>query len=322
VIGVVLMNLGGPETLEDIESFLYNLFSDRDVIRLMGIGFLQRPLAKLIARRRVDYVRPQYAAIGGGSPLRRLTEAQASALEESLGSGYRVAVAMRHAQPDSDVALRRLVTDAVRRVVGLSCYPQYSRATSFSSMKALRTAAEATGAQMRLSFIDRYHDDPGYLDAVAAKVSAGLDGFPAARREHVTVLFSAHGLPEELVKQGDPYPEHVAITVKGVRERVGLDQPWKLAFQSKVGRAKWIEPYTNTTIEELGRAGCRELLVVPIAFVSDHIETLYEIDVTFKELAARHGIVDFRRSESLNSDPRFIEALAALVRRHVAETGA
>jgi ferrochelatase len=321
VIGVVLMNLGGPETLDDIESFLYNLFSDRDVIRLMGIGILQRGLAKIIARRRVPYVRPQYAAIGGGSPLRRLTEAQAAALAEALGPRYCVAVAMRHAQPDSAAAMESLVSHAVRRVVGLSLYPQFSRATTSSSMKALQAAAEASSASMRLSFIDRFYDEPGYLDAVAAKVKAGLDGFPADLRAGVPVLFSAHGLPEVLVKEGDPYPEHVAVTVQGVMERVGRDHPHRIAFQSKVGRAKWIEPYTQDVIAEYGRAGQKELLVVPIAFVSDHIETLYEIDVTFKELAARAGVTDFRRAESLNSDPAFIGALAELVRRHVLETG-
>jgi ferrochelatase len=161
--------------------------------------------------------------------------------------------------------------------------------------------------------IDRYPEHPGYLDAVAERVHEGLAGFPAERRRHVVVLFSAHSLPERFVREGDPYVAEVERTVAGVRARLPAGQPWRLGFQSRTGPVRWVGPDTAEVLRDLGREGVREVLVVPAAFVSDHIETLYEIDLLFAEDARRAGIADFRRAPSLNDSPTFLAALADLV---------
>lgn len=325
-LGVLLFNLGGPDDLASVEPFLRNLFSDREIIELPFGAWAQPLLARLIAKLRGPSVRRNYASIGGGSPQLRLTREQAAALQERLardGRAVEVAVAMRYWQPDTETALAELERAGVRRIVTLTLYPHYSTATTGSSRRELERVLARPRWQGRfeVSGIDAWPDDPCYLDALADTVRRGLDGFPPERREHVVILFSAHGLPERFVERGDPYVEHTQATRLGVLERLGVPNRQLLAFQSRTGPVRWIGPGTDEVLRRLGGEGVREVLVVPISFVSDHIETLYELDQLFADEARRAGIVDYRRSEALNSHPLFIEALAGLVERHLRERG-
>jgi ferrochelatase len=320
---VLLLNMGGPDDLASVEPFLVKLFSDREIIELPLGPLLQPVVARLIAKRRGPSVRQNYASIGGGSPQLRLTRAQAAALETRLNrdcARYRVGIAMRYWHPDSAAALTSMADAGISRIVTLTLYPHYSRATTGSSRREL----ERTLAQPRfrnhfhVSSIDSYPDEPLYLDALTDTVQRALDSFPAARRHDVVLLFSAHGLPQKFIDEGDPYVEHTERTRRGVLARLQVPNRQLLAYQSRTGPVQWIGPGTEDVLEELAREGVREVLVIPVSFVSDHIETLYEVDQLFRDGALRAGIADYRRSDALNTHPRFIEALAQLVERHLA----
>jgi protoporphyrin/coproporphyrin ferrochelatase len=323
-VGILLFNMGGPGTLEDVEPFLVNLFSDRDIIELPMGARLQPLVARLIAKARGNGVRRNYASIGGGSPQLKLTRAQALALCDRLdretGRRHVVEVAMRYWKPDTDTALERLASEGVSRLVTLTLYPHYSRATTGSSRREFDRLLAQPKWQGRfdVSHVEAYPDHPLYLDAMADTVRRALEGFPAYRRDHVTVLFSAHGLPKKFVDQGDPYVEHTHRTVEGILERLAMPNPHEIGFQSRTGPVTWIGPGTEDVLRDLGRRGVKEVLMVPVSFVSDHIETLYEVDQLFKEDALSSGISDYRRSEALNTHPLYIEALADLVRRQLA----
>jgi protoporphyrin/coproporphyrin ferrochelatase len=321
MLGVVLMNMGGPDSLEAVQPFLRNLFSDEDLIRLPWGRLGQRTLARLISGRRAPKVRELYRSIGGRSPIAELTARQASGLEAALRAGgveCRCHVAMRYWRPFADDAVAALKADGVDRVLALTLYPQYSSATTGSSIKDLRRALHAAAVAAPVEVIDRYGDDPAYLDALAETVATGLADFPAAERDRVPVLFSAHGLPQRYVDAGDPYEREVRATVAGVVQRLGLEERAHVGFQSKVGPVKWLRPSTEEVIHDLARRGAVNLLVVPVAFVSDHIETLQEIDLLYRDMARAAGVVDFRRAPALNDRPAFIAALAGLVQRHLA----
>ena len=322
--GVLLFNLGGPDTLDDVEPFLVRLFSDRDIVEL-PLGALFQPLfARLIARVRGPSVRRNYASIGGGSPQLRLTRAQAEALSVRLGgtsAPVPVAIAMRYWRPDTQTALGELVRAGVTRIVTLTLYPHYSRATTGSSERELlRVLArpEWTG-RFRVGGIDRFPEEPSYIGALAATVRDALAGFPEGARFRVHLLFSAHGLPQRFVDAGDPYVRETEATVRALLARLALPNPHALAYQSRTGPVKWTSPGTEEVLRDLGARGVREVLVVPVSFVSDHIETLYELDQLFAGAARRAGIADYRRSAALNTHPLFIEALAGLVERHLEE---
>lgn len=308
---VLLLQMGGPGSLAEVEPFLLNLFSDREIIRL-GPWFLQPILARWLARRRAPKVEAQYERIGGTSPIRELTEAQARALEEKLGDGYRCFIAMRYSRPRTLDALAAMRREGIARVAALPLYPQYSLATSGSSIKEVRRILALASAPFSVSFLEDFHDRPLYISAVAATITEGLAGFPSG--EEVTLLFSAHSLPVSFIERGDPYLSQVEETVRLVMERFpGMRH--ELAFQSKAGPVKWLGPSTEETIARLAQRGCRNLLVVPVSFVCDHLETLYEIDITYGALAKEAGIVTFRRAPSLNASPLFIDCLADLVRK-------
>ena len=308
--GVCLLYMGGPERLEEVQPFLKALFSDRDLIQLPGGALLQRAFARLIAARRAPRVKQRYARIGGGSPLVATTRQQARLLQARLAStgDFRVEVAMRYSEPRAERAVASLAEQGVRRCVALPLYPHYSSATTGSSHKDLRRALAASGASIRLLEIDDFHDNDRYLDALAARVNEGLEGLGG----EVTVLFSAHSLPRRLVQRGDPYQRQVEATVAGIVERLELKR-WRLGYQSRSGPVRWLDPDTLQLIDELARGGERRLLVVPVSFVSDHIETLHEIDVEMRHYAAQRGIETFARAPSLNDDDAFIEALQQLV---------
>ena len=307
---VLLLQMGGPDSLDAIQPFLYNLFSDRDIIRI-GPAFLQPVIARFISRRRSKKVSEYYRKIGGKSPIRELTRQQALELEMALGSNFRCFVAMRYWKPFTGEALAAIKSEGISKVTVLSLYPHYSRATVGSSINELERVLAQTGMKLNLNYIRSFYDHPLYIEALSEKVEKGLAGF--ADRSKVQLVFSAHGLPQSFIDSGDPYLEHIQTTVRLTMERFG-GISHHLAFQSRAGPVKWLEPSTEAKIAELAAAGCKQLLMVPLSFVSDHIETLYEIDIQYKDEASDLGISDFRRTEALNSSPAFIACLAELVR--------
>lgn len=320
--GILLFNLGGPDTLADVEPFLVNLFSDRDIIELPFGPRVQPLFARLIAKVRGPAVRRNYASIGGGSPQLRLTRDQARALEAHLNRDrirVRVEIAMRYWRPSTEEALHAFAAEGIARIVTLTLYPHYSNATTGSSERELRRvlAQPQWLGRFRVEGIDRYPEEPRYLDALADSVRKALDSFPAEARDEVALLFSAHGLPQRFVDAGDPYVRETEASVKGVLARLGVANRHALAYQSRTGPVKWIGPGTPETIARLAREGVRDVLVVPVSFVGDHIETLYEVDQLFAEDAKRAGIRHYRRSAALNTHPLFIGALAGLVERRL-----
>jgi len=307
---VVLLQMGGPDSLEAVEPFLYNLFSDRDIIKI-GPAFLQPFIARMIVKRRAPKSAANYRDIGGKSPLRELTEQQARELEKVLGDDYRCFVAMRYWNPFTDEALAAIRQAGISRIIALSLYPHYSRATSGSSFNALEKCLADARPRPEMSYVRQFYNHPLYIQALAEKIEQGLAGFPD--RSRVQIFFSAHSLPQSFITEGDPYLDHIQATVKLVMERFeGVAH--HLAFQSRAGPVKWLEPSTQDKLKELAALGHQEVLVVPLSFVSDHIETLHEIDIEYREEAHKLGITNFQRMESLNSSPIFIQCLAELVR--------
>ncbi|WP_305042522.1 ferrochelatase [Geoalkalibacter sp.] len=315
-IGIVLLNMGGPDALEAVEPFLYNLFSDRDLIQLPLGALLQKPFARLISRRRAKAVVENYRAIGGKSPLLHWTSVQAQGIAARLGSAYRPYVAMRYWAPRADEAVARMKADGVERAVVLSLYPHYTGATTGSSVKDFRRAAAALHPGLKYRVIEQWYDWPGYLDALALCVRRGLERFPEDLRPLVQILFSAHALPQKFIDRGDPYLEHVLDTTRGVMKRLG-NRSWRLGFQSRSGPVKWMEPDTVEVLDQLAAEGRQAVLLVPISFVSDHIETLHEIDIEYRAHAQAKGIAHFERSPSLNDLPEFLAAMAELVKNEV-----
>ncbi len=316
-----MLNLGGPATLEAVEPFLLELFADREIIQLP----MQTWLGPFIARRRTPAVQQLYAAIGGGSPILRYTEAQGRGMVERLDrlspatAPHGFYVAFRYTSPKSDDALRAMQADGVERAVAFTQYPQFSCATTGSSLNELWRALDRLGLRdaFRWSIIDRWPVHDGFINAMADTVREGLLGFPANEREKVVLLFSAHSLPMRIVNRGDPYPQEIGASVDRVIERLGFSHPYLLAYQSEVGPVKWLGPSTRGTIRQLGERGHKHLLVVPIAFTSDHIETLSELDRENGHLAEQVGITYYRRTPALNARPDFLDALADVVRRHL-----
>jgi len=306
---VLLLNLGGPDSLDAVEPYLENLFRDPFLIRIpFLVGPLRRWFARWAARRRAPHARQLYAEIGGRSPIGPLTEAQARRLEEELGPGFRCYVAFSAWTPYIREAVAQARADGCARLVGVSLYPQWCSATTESAFFDLRKAA----AGMPIAEVDRYPDDPQYLDALTSTVKEALARFPDPSRVHV--LFSAHGVPQSLIRRGDPYEREIGQTVRGVLQRLPAGQPWSLSYQSKVGPVKWLEPATADHLPELARKGVREVLVVPVAFVSDHIETLHEQRILLRGIAVEAGIERYEVAAAINDCRLFARALAHLVR--------
>jgi ferrochelatase len=315
--GVILFNLGGPETLADVRPFLFNLFSDPDIIRL-PFRAMQKPLAWLISTTRYKKSAGYYAQIGGGSPLRRITEAQAAALQAELqrrGLAARVYVGMRYWRPFTKEALDQIARDGITDLIALPLYPQFSVSTSGSSFRDFIAELEARGGwrHIRRHYITRWHQHEPYLNALAAQIAEEVAKFSDQNPQRIHLLFSAHSVPQSYIENGDPYLRHIEETVRLVCEKLGPTYPAHLSFQSKVGPVKWLEPATDRKIRELAAVGVQQLLTIPIAFVSDHIETLYELDILYKKLAAEVGIAHYARVPALNTRADFISALADLV---------
>lgn len=306
---VLLLQMGGPDSLDAVEPFLLNLFSDREIIKI-GPAWLQPIISRFIVKKRKAHVEENYALIGGKSPLRELTEEQADALEKSLGSDYRCFIAMRYWRPSTLEALAGIRNADITDITVLSLYPHYSRATTGSSIKELKRILAEAKADFNVKYIDSFYNDTGYIDALAEKIREGLAQFhPLA---DVELLFSAHSLPQSFIDEGDPYLKHVTESVRLVMERFEL--PHHLSFQSRAGPVKWLEPSTDDMLKRLAESGVKNLLVIPLSFVSDHIETLHEIDIEYSKKAWELGIAKFERMPSLNSSPAFIAALAQMVR--------
>lgn len=305
--GVILLNMGGPERLEDVRPFLYNIFSDREIIRL-GPAFLQKPIAWYIARKRAPKSMDIYRQIGGGSPITKITRQQQDALEKALsGDGdFMVTTAMRYWKPTTASALERVCSSQVETIVALSLYPHFSCATSGSSIKELKRHLAAS-KKPQLREIASWPTQPDYISCLAGKISTGLQQFAP---DDVEILYSAHSLPVSFIDEGDPYVEHLTQTIAAVEAITG--KKGKLCYQSRSGPVEWLSPSTPEMIETVAGAGCRNILMVPISFVSDHVETLYEINIQYRELAAGFNI-NLQATESLNTDPQFIEGLRQLV---------
>ena len=318
-VGVVLFQLGGPDSPDAVEPFLYNLFCDPDIIDFFGAWFARRPLARYIARNRAGVVREHYDAIGGHSPIRLLTERQARALEVALAPHVdaKCFIAMRYWNPLSKQAVAELNAWNAQELVLLPLYPQYSFATTSSSLKEWKRVFHPNGTALRAHTVETFFDHPLYVQSVAEKIALTLTHFDEPDRAHI--VFSAHGLPLSLIERGDPYARQVGETVKLVMQRGGWKNAHTLCFQSKVGRRKWLSPSLVDTIDALAKAGEKHLLVVPIAFVTEHIETLHEINIEAREQAHHVGIEQFEMMPAVGDSPTFIAALADVVLRSLKE---
>jgi protoporphyrin/coproporphyrin ferrochelatase len=319
--GVLLFNLGGPESLDDVRPFLYNLFSDPEIIRIKN-GALRRMLARLIATTRQGKSRNLYRQIGGGSPLRRITESQAAALSTALGArghGTTVYVGMRCWKPSIEDAIGRILKDQITRLVLLPLFPQYSVTTTGSCLKYFQALDQRLGlsSRIKVSAIESWFNEPSYLDCMADLICEELRKFSSREPNAIHLLYSAHSIPASYLDEGDPYLEQTRQTVNLINERLGNSNPFTLAYQSKVGPVKWLGPSTESVLRELGQNGNPAVLTVPVSFVSDHIETLQEIDIAYRDVARDAGIREFRRVPSLNTDPKFISSLADLVIREI-----
>jgi ferrochelatase len=343
-IGVVLLNLGGPDSIQAVRPFLFNLFSDRDIIRL-GPPFLQKPLAWYISGSRSKKTEQMYNQIGGKSPILDITMSQAEALEKALNQGvgaglcacpsegqphrvvptmngdtlgvnFKVYIGMRYWHPFVKDTLDQIIHDGIEQLIVLSLYPHYSKATTGSAIADFKKAVaelQITNYKLRIQYIDRWYDFPPYIDSLAELISEGMKEFEG---KDFDLLYSAHSLPQSFIDEGDLYLEHINATIAAINllldTRNSLPVKWHLSFQSKTGPVKWLEPSTGDTIIRLAKEGCKNLFVVPISFVSDHIETLYEIDILYKKLAEAHGLY-LARCRSLNTYDKFILAMKQLI---------
>ncbi len=308
VTGICLLYMGGPKDLDAVKPFLSALFSDRDLIQLPG-GPLSGLLGRLIVTFRTPKVRRHYQEIGGGSPLLETTLEQAALLEQALRTEgeFAVEVAMRYCPPRVDGALSRLRDRGAEQLVALPLYPHFSSATTGSSFKDLDRALHDLEYQVPLSKVESFHDQPTYLDALAETVVQGLEQAGSG----ATVIFSAHSLPVSFIQGGDPYQDHVEATVAGVVERLALDD-WHLGYQSRSGPVEWLGPNTIELTDRLIQEGHKRLLFVPVSFVSDHIETLHELDIQLRKHCLEGGAEIFARAPALGTSPRFIQALKEL----------
>ncbi|KAL8648640.1 MAG: hypothetical protein Q9226_005908 [Calogaya cf. arnoldii] len=326
---MVFMNMGGPQTVNEVGPFLSRLFADADLIPL---GRLQNYLGPLISRRRTPKIQNQYAAIGGGSPIRKWSEYQSAEMCKILdercpeSAPHKPYVAFRYADPLTEEMYQRLLDDGFGtqgRAVAFTQYPQYSCSTTGSSLNELwkwrvrLEGKEPEGGGVRWSVIDRWPVHPGLIEAFAQNIEAQLATYPAEVRKDVVLLFSAHSLPMSVVNRGDTYPAEVAATVHAVMTRLNFSNPYRLCWQSQVGPSAWLGAQTSDTVMAYVRKGHTDLVLIPIAFTSDHIETLFELDQEVIHEAKKGGGTGVKRAESLNGSPTFIKALADVAERHL-----
>ena len=317
-IGVVLFQLGGPDSPQSFEPFLYNLFCDPDIIDFPFARIARQPLAKLISTTRARHVAHHYAEIGGKSPILENTVRQARALEAALRAEFdaRVVVAMRYWHPFTEEAIRELEAYRPEQVVLLPLYPQYSKTTTGSSLNEWQRRFHPNGWRPRIHTVEEFYQDAAYIDSVVEAVNRTVAGI--GDLANVDFVFSAHSVPVAVIEGGDPYQRQIERTSELVWQRGGWPGRKHLCYQSKVGAAKWLRPSMHETVKLLASQDRRSVVVVPVSFVSDHVETLHEIAIEHHEQARVLGITDFRMVPGLNDAPSFIAALAGLVRRSLA----
>ncbi|XP_027623814.1 ferrochelatase, mitochondrial isoform X1 [Tupaia chinensis] len=341
--GILMLNMGGPETLGDVHDFLLRLFLDRDLMTLP----IQNKLAPFIAKRRTPKIQEQYRRIGGGSPIKMWTSKQGEGMVRLLDelsprtAPHKYYIGFRYVHPLTEEAIAEMERDGLERAIAFTQYPQYSCSTTGSSLNAIYRYYRGVGKKptMKWSTIDRWPTHPLLIQLAhnalcwisfthlmtkndercfADHILKELDRFPPEKRGDVVILFSAHSLPMAVVNRGDPYPQEVSATVQRVMERLGYSNPYRLVWQSKVGPMPWLGPPTDESIKGLCERGRKNILLVPIAFTSDHIETLYELDIEYSQVLANEcGVENIRRAESLNGNPLFSKALADLVLSHI-----
>lgn len=315
-LGVVLLQLGGPESLDGIQPFLERMFRDRDLFRLPVSERIQDRLASWVSRWRAKTVRPLYAAIGGKSPIGDITRRQADRVERELQRELKckVVVAMRYSRPGADDAIQAVREAGCERVLLVPLFPQYSFATTRSSFLDWDRRCRANGFRVQTDRIEHYYHWIHYLRAWAQRIDEGLDRFPVGAMVHL--VYSAHGVPKSFIERGDPYERQIRYTAECVSELVGDASriaSVAVCFQSRIGPQHWLGPSLTATLQRLARKRAKAVLVVPISFVSDHLETLSEIDVEAREFATRNGIQHFETTEGLNDSPLFIRALSELI---------
>jgi protoporphyrin/coproporphyrin ferrochelatase len=313
---VVLMNLGGPDSPAAVRPFLYNLFSDPAIIDLPAP--LRHPLGWLIARQRSRVTGEIYAHLGGGSPLLANTEAQACALEAALGPEYRCFIAMRYWHPLTGEAVAAVKAWRPDEIVLLPLYPQFSTTTSGSSLAAWHAEARRQSLACPMREVPPYPTEPGFIAALAGRI----DEHPAGVERPARLLLSAHGLPLKIVRKGDPYPEQIestaAAVIAALHHRPG---DWRVCYQSRVGPLAWLGTSVDAEIRRAGQDGVG-VIIAPISFVSEHSETLVELDRDYRKLAERSGAPFYGRTPTVGTDPRFIAGLARLVREQPAPAAA
>jgi ferrochelatase len=313
--GVVLLQFGGPDSLEAVEPFLYNLFCDRDIVQFPGGRLTQKLFAKVISKIRYKKLQQKYAEIGGKSPIVEKTFEQQKALQTLLdrkfGDGVvHVELAMRYWKPFTSSAIKSLFERNIHDVVLLPLYPQYSITNAGSAYNEWDRQVKRLPAKFNERRIQQFYTHPLYLNAFKERIEQGLTEL--SDTSGVYILFSAHGTPLDIVKNGDPYSMQIRETVELLMKDMKHTFPYSLSFQSKVGPKEWLKPDTETMIEKLGESGIKKMLVVPISFVSDHIETSHELNIEAREEAKKAGIKEFIVTEGLNNSPLFIQALAEI----------
>jgi ferrochelatase len=319
-VAVVLLQLGGPDSLGNVRPFLYKLFCDPDIIDLPLAFLFRKPLARLISSTRSAKVQEYYRRIGGRSPILKLTRRQARALQNELcrTMDAHVVVAMRYWHPMTEAALNEVLRAEIKRVILLPLYPHYSKTTTGSSVREWHRVAERRGIKdLESTLVKEYCEHPLYVAALVRNIRIALNRVPAGDLQRVHLVFSAHGTPVKLVQAGDPYQQHIIRTYNAVIREGNFGLPHHLCYQSKVGPERWLEPSLNATIERLAAEHVTHMVTVPIAFVSDHSETLWEINMETRARAKERGVKHFDITPALNSSPLFIAALADLVQTTV-----
>lgn len=320
-IAVVLFQLGGPDSLDAVQPFLYNLFCDPDIIDLPGAFLFRKPLARIISSRRAPKVQDLYKRIGAKSPILKQTELQAESLKsalDKLGIDADVHIAMRYWHPMTDEVVKKLLESQTEEVVLLPLYPHYSKATTGSSMNEWkRVTHRLRYNSLTTNLVDNYCDHPLYIEAMVEQVNHALARLPKEEQAKVHLVFSAHGIPLSFVKTGDPYPGHIKQSYELIVEKGAWGLPHHLCFQSKVGPQKWLDPSLTKTIEDLAAQKVSHLVVIPVSFVTDHIETLSEINIEAREEARKFGIKSFEMMPALIHNKKFIACLADLVMKQL-----
>jgi ferrochelatase len=318
---VILFQLGGPDSLEAIEPFLYNLFMDPDIINFPGAFLARKPLSKFISSRRSVKIIENYRQIGGKSPILDLTQKQASALESLLRSqdiNAHVFIAMRYWHPMIDEVIKKVKADGFEQVILLPLYPQFSQATTLSSMNEWKRQTKKQRCVIPTKIICCYPSQPLFIEALVENINSALRRFHKIASTDINLIFSAHGVPLSYIKRGDPYQFQIEETVRCIVKRGKWNSPHTLCYQSKVGPMKWLKPSLIETVEHLASKDRKHLLVIPVAFVTDHIETLHEINIDVRRHAMAHGVQQFELMPALNNHPKFIQCLAELVQAQLA----